>query len=131
MLQYVEDDLLFLQKELLSKDDIIKSLLEPQTAILDSISNTSSDKQIPMTLSVSPNLREKQQQKHQVQHSTQQEIENQQEQSMQQAQHLKRTQKDNMKKIYVGNLNKNVTINDLNELFVLKTTRYLQEYCSI
>ena len=131
MLQYVEDDLLFLQKELLSKDDIIKSLLEPQTAILDSISSTSSDKQIPMTLSVSPNLREKQQQKHQVQHSTQQEIENQQEQSMQQAQHLKRTQKDNMKKIYVGNLNKNVTINDLNELFVLKTTRYLQEYCSI
>ena len=50
---------------------------------------------------------------------------------MQQAQHLKRTQKDNMRKIYVGNLNKNVTINDLNELFVLKTTRYLQEYCSI
>ena len=84
-----------------------------------------------MTLSVSPNLREKQQQKHQVQHSAQQEIENQQEQSMQQAQHLKRTLKDNMKKIYVGNLNKNVTINDLNELFVLKTTRYLQEYCSI
>ena len=36
-----------------------------------------------------------------------------------------------MKKIYVGNLNKDVTINDLNELFGLKTTRYLQEYCSI
>ena len=50
---------------------------------------------------------------------------------MQQAQHLKRTQKDNMRKIYVGNLNKNVTINDLNELFVFKTTRYLQEYRSI
>ena len=36
-----------------------------------------------------------------------------------------------MKKIYVGNLNKYVTINDLNELFEFKTTRHLQEYCSI
>ena len=131
MLQYVEDDLLFLQKELLSKDDIIKSLVEMQTAILDSKSNTASEKQIPTPLSVSPNLREKQQRKHQVQHSTQQQIENQQEQPMQQTLHLKRTQKYNMKKIYVGNLNKDVTINDLNELFGLKTTRYLQEYCSI
>ena len=50
---------------------------------------------------------------------------------MQQTQHLKRTQKDNMKKINVGNLNKDVMISDLNELFGLKTTRYLQEYCSI
>ena len=114
MLQYVEDDLLFLQKELLSKDDIIKSLVEMQTAILDSKSNTASEKQIPTPLSVSPNLREKQQRKHQVQHSTQQQIENQQEQPMQQTLHLKRTQKYNMKKIYVGNLKKDVTINDLN-----------------
>ena len=73
----VKDNLLFLQKELLSKDDIIKSLVETQTAILDSISNTASDKQIPTPLPVSPNLREKQQRKHQVQHSTQQQIENQ------------------------------------------------------
>ena len=65
----VEDNLLFLQKELLSKDDI-KSLVETQTAIIDSISNTALDKQIPTTLSVSPSLREKQQRKHQVQHST-------------------------------------------------------------
>ena len=50
---------------------------------------------------------------------------------MQQTQHLKRTQKDNMKKINVGNLNKDVTISDLDELFGLKTTRYLQEYYSI
>ena len=78
----VEDKLLFLQKELLSKDDIIKSLVEMQTAILDSKSNTASEKQIPTPLSVSPNLREKQQRKHQVQHSTQQQIENQQEQPM-------------------------------------------------
>ena len=33
-----------------------------------------------------------------------------------------------MKKIYVGNLNKDLTINDLNELF---GPRYLQESCSI
>ena len=120
----VEDNPLFLQKELPSKDDIIKPLVETQTAILDSISNTALDKQIPTTLSVSPNLREKQQQKYQVQHSTQQQIKNQQEQPMQQTQHLKQTQKDNMKKIYVGNLNKDVTINNLNE-------RCLQESCSI
>ena len=36
-----------------------------------------------------------------------------------------------MKKIFVGNLNKYVTINDLNKLLELKTTRHLQEYCSI
>ena len=83
----VEDNLLFLQKEVLSKDDIIKSLVETQTAILDSISNTASDKQTPATPSVSPNLREKQQWKHLVQHSTQQQIEKQQEQPMQQTQH--------------------------------------------
>ena len=85
----VEDNLLFLQKELLSKDDI-KSLVETQTAILDSISNTTLDKQIPTTLSVSRNLGEKQQRKHQVQHSTQQQIENQQEQPMQQTQNTPR-----------------------------------------
>ena len=39
---------------------------------------------------------------------------------MQQTQHLKRTQNDNMKKINVGNLNKDVTISDLDELFGLK-----------
>ena len=44
---------------------------------------------------------------------------------------LKRTQKYNMKKVYVGNLNKDFTRNDLNELFGLKTTRYLQDFCSI
>ena len=50
---------------------------------------------------------------------------------MQQTQHLKETQKYNMKKTYVGNLNKDVTINHLDELFGLKTTRYLQQSCSI
>ena len=68
----VEDSLLFLQKGLLSKDYIIKSLTETQTAILDSISNTALDKQTLTTPSVSPNLCEKQQRKNQVQHSTQQ-----------------------------------------------------------
>ena len=63
----MEDNPLFLQKELPSKDDIIKPLVETQTAILDSISSTASEKQTPTTLSVSPNLREKQQRKHQVQ----------------------------------------------------------------
>ena len=33
----VEDNLLFLQKELLSKDDIIQSLVETQFAVLDSV----------------------------------------------------------------------------------------------
>ena len=127
----VEDNLLFLQKELLSKDDIIKSLVETQTAVLNSISNTASGKQTPTTPSVSPNLREKQQWKHLVQHSTQQQIEKEQEQPMQQTQSLKQTQKYSMKKVYVGNLNKYVTINNLNELFELKTSPYLRKPCSI
>ena len=44
---------------------------------------------------------------------------------------MKQTQKYNMKKVYVGNINKNVTINDLTKFLGLKTTRYLQESCSI
>ena len=48
----VEDNLFFLQKELLSKDYVIKSLVETQTAILNSISNTASDKQTATTPSV-------------------------------------------------------------------------------
>ena len=50
---------------------------------------------------------------------------------MQQTQHLKRTQKYNMKKVYLGNLNKDVTINKLNKIFGHKTTRYLQKSCNI
>ena len=52
--------------------------METQTEILDSISKSASDKQTPTTVSVSPITREKQQQKRQVQHSTQQQMENQQ-----------------------------------------------------
>ena len=126
----VQDNLLFLQKELLSKDEIIKSLLETQTPVFDSISNTALDKQTPTTLSVLPNLREKQQRKHQVQYLTKQQIKKQQEQPMQKTQYLKRTQKYNMKKVYLRNLNKDVTINDLNELFGFKTTCYLQDSCN-
>ena len=36
----VEDNLLFLLKDFLSKDDIMKFSVEKQTAVLDSISNT-------------------------------------------------------------------------------------------
>ena len=36
----VEDNLLFFQRELFSKDDMIKSLVETQTAILDSNTST-------------------------------------------------------------------------------------------
>ena len=102
----VEDNLFFLKKELLSKDDVIKSLVETQTAILNSISNTASDKQTATTPSVWPNLCEKQQRKHRVQHSTQQQIKNQ--------------QKRKKNKLW----NKR---NNLNELFGVKTTHYLQE----
>ena len=102
----VEDNLFFLQKELLSKDCVIKSLVETQTAILNSISNTASDKQTATTPSVWPNICEKQQRKHRMQHSTQQQIKNQ--------------QKRKKNKLW----NKR---NNLNELFGVKTTRYLQE----
>ena len=50
---------------------------------------------------------------------------------MQQTQHLKQTQKYNIKKVYLRNLNKDVTINKLNEVFGQKTTRFLQKSCNI
>ena len=39
---------------------------------------------------------------------------------MQQTQHLKQTQKYNMKKIYLGNLNKDVTITNLTKYLGIK-----------
>ena len=107
----VEDNLFFLQKELLSKDYVIKSLVETQTAILNSISNTASDKQTATTPSVWPNICEKQQRKHRMQHPTQQQIKNQQ-----------KRKKNQKKKNKLWNKR-----NNLNELFGVKTTRYLQE----
>ena len=80
----LEDNLLFPQEKLLSRNDIIKFLVETQTAILNSILYTASDKQTPTNLLVSSKLLEKQQRKHQVHHSTLQQIQNQQEQPMQQ-----------------------------------------------
>ena len=39
--------------------------------------------------------------------------------------------KQNCKKLYVGNLNPNVTEEDINELFGLKSTDYLRQNCSV
>ena len=63
------------QKELLSKNEITKSLVETQTAVLDSISNATSNKQAT-TPSALPNLRENYSPQEQL--TQQQEVEEQQ-----------------------------------------------------
>ena len=66
-----------------------------------------------------------QQNKHQKKlHDVDQQIQKQKYQSRQQL-------KQNCKKLYVGNLNPNVTEEDINELFGLKSTEYLRQNCSI
>ena len=72
----LENNISFLQQELRSKKELIKSLMDTQTMVLETISKQNQFK---------------------------------------------------AKKIYIGNLNENVTNEDIYKLFGLKTTEYLRQ----
>ena len=131
--------------ELKTKNEIIKNLLDMQSAIVESLSlakqqnsqapssakqqtKTQDKPELHRTELAQPtreSFQQHQQNKHQRKlHGVDQHIQKQKYQSRQQL-------KQNGKKLYVRDLNPNVTEEDINELFGLKSTEYLRQNCSV
>ena len=100
----LKENVEYLKKELNSKDELIKSLADTQTAILETIGKSKrNEEKRHLQVETSPTLTPLQQ-------------DNQS--------HHKNT-------IYVGNLDSNVSIEDIYELFGLKSTAYLRSNCHV
>ena len=132
--------------ELKTKNEIINNLLDSQSGIAESLSlakqqnnqaaslakqqTKTQDKpglhRTELALRTRESFQQNQQNKHHQKnlHDVDQHIQKQKYQSSQQL-------KQNCKKLYVGNLNPNVTEEDINELFGLKSTEYLRQNCSV
>ena len=109
----------FLQKELLAKNEFIKSLLKTQTANLNSLSNSTSK---PISLTSLRNCRiQKEEEK----------TENEADKDKHKINQSKQKQEKNMSKLYIGSLNPSIKEINLVELFGLNTTKYLREMCSL
>ena len=106
------ENLSFLQKELLAKDEIIKSLLKTQKAILNSLSNL---KLKPGTLSSSRNCSNQNEEEN---------VENKTDKVKYKVKQSEQKQENNVSKLYTGNLNLSIKENDLVEIFRLNTTKY-------
>ena len=148
----LENNISFLQQKLRSKDELIKSLMDAQTMVLETISKQNQFKRPDKNLSNvlmhhHNNYIEK------VHHTSQHEQRSIQEQHFNLEQkpqspsnstmkeHSKnncqsekthnKTQKVKAKKIYIENLNENITNEDIYKLFGLKTTEYLHQTSSV
>ena len=100
----LKENVEYLKKELNSKDELIKSLVDTQTAILETIGKSKrNEEKRHLQVETSPILTPLQQ-------------DNQS--------HHKNT-------IYVGNLDSNVSIEGIYELFGLKSTAYLRSNCHV
>ena len=95
----------FLQKELLAKNDFTKSLLETQTAIRNSLSNSTSK---PVSLSSSIDCS--------VQNG-EEDMENKADKNKHKISQSEQKQEKNAGKLYIGNLNPSIKETDLVELF--------------
>ena len=107
----MKENLSFLQKELLAKDEFIKSLLETQTAILNSLLNSTSK---PVSLPSCRNCS----------------IQNEADKDKDKINQSNQKPEKNVSKIYIGNLNLSIKEIDLIELG-LNTTNYLRETSSV
>ena len=141
----LQDNIRFLQMKLKIKNEIVNNLLDTQSAIVESLSLAKHQSSHAASLANQqtkvkdkPKLdgtehaqptreswQQHQQNKHRQKHlHVDQYLQKQQYQSRQQL-------KQNSKKLYVGNLNTNVTEEDINELFGLKSTEYLRQNCIV
>ena len=118
-LESLEDNIYFSQKELLMENEIIKSLPEIQTVVLDTIStsqrmltankNSTDAPENPSNITLATHHHHHQQQQQQQQQQQHQERQQKQQQQQQQHQQLynENQQKENhdqSKKLYLGNL---------------------------
>ena len=115
----LKENLIFLQKELLAKDEFIKSLLETQTAILNSLSNLKSK---PGFLSSSRNCSIQNEEEN---------MENKADKGKHKIKQSEQKQEKNVSKLYIENLNLAIKESDLVELFELSATKYLRETCPL
>ena len=142
----VLNDIKFLQMELKTKNEIITNLLDTQSAIVKLLSLAKQQNSQAASLA---NQQTKTQGKHELdrtelaqptRESFQQQQQNKyhqknlhdvdhhiQKQKYQSSQQLKQ----NCKKLYIGNLNSNIIEEDINDLFVLRSTDYLRQNCSV
>ena len=153
ILETLMENIKLLEMELQTKNDIIKNLLGTQSAVVESISH-SKDQQDQLTSlekqkvtdqsnKVSNQYLSNQHQNHQQDNQHQNHRHNNNHKSKHQThddvdqqiqkQHIETNQqeKQTCKTLYVGNLNKDITEEDLNQLFGLTTTVYLRQTCSI
>ena len=115
----LKENLSFLQKELLAKDEFKKSLLETQTAILNSLSNSKSK---PGFLSSSRNCSIQNEEEN---------MENKADKGKHKIKQSEQKQEKNVSKLYIENLNVAIKESDLVELFELSATKYLRETCPL
>ena len=155
----LHENIKILQNELAQKNEIIKSPMEIQSTLCDSLLagrnyQTISDQhqqqqqqqQHQQQQQQSQQLLEHnqqtmyeqhQQQIQQNQHTQNIELSQQQQQQQQQSHYRKKTQqqqiepKNQNRSIYAGNLHISVTENDLYDFFGLRSTKYLQETCKV
>lgn len=131
-LDLLQQNISFLQSQLVSKDELIKSLMDTQTTVLETLSKNKQEKPSEEESENATNAddavddnRNNEEFQLQPQHKP---ITNQQ------IQNIDNTPKDlnsTPKRLFIGNLNPDVTENDLNDLFGLKKTKYLCQTCSI
>ena len=123
--EILKDYLLFLQNELSSKNEIIKSLMDTQSVALKLVtSHTPND---GLHAKNSYNYRQENQKIIEEPEIVPKKFCTEEIQSKQKTnQH-----KLKLKTIYVGNLDENISEEDLHELFGLKSRKYLQETCKV
>ena len=122
--EILQDNIEFLQSELRSKDEIIKTLMETQTAVLENLPLNKPPQQIESNTSFhdSPQKDVNQPNKNIIfKRQANQEYNNNQ------TNHNQKSKQE--KRLYIGNLNKDVKEQDLIELFGFNATTYLQENC--
>ena len=115
-----QQNISFLQNQLISKDELIKSLMDTQTTILETFSkkkqkNVSEEKPVNEhdDSDDDEHNNEFQHQQEQIKDQNMQNVDN------------------TPKRLYIGNLNPDVTEDELNNLLRLKSTKYLCRTCSI
>ena len=154
----LHENIKVLQNKLAQKNEIIKSLMEIQSTVFDSLSAGRNDQTISDQQQQQHHQQQQQQQQQsqqllehnkqtmyeqhqqqiqQNQHTQKIELSQQQQQQQQQSNYRKKTQqqqiepKNQNRSIYAGNLHISVTENDLYDFFGLRSTKYLQETCKV
>ena len=145
--ELLQESITFLQNKLHSKDEIMKTLLKIQAAVLDTVpkkrkSNTTGNEENVIVIDndnkiLSAALPSRSLQVPSKENSSLKEHYHQTQESLPQTkpnnnetQH-KNNNNCNQKQLYIGNLNTDVFEEDLNQLSGIRSTKYLQDTCSI